>query len=96
MEITILNEEEIRKIAVYLDISTAELIDSHFIRVRKRFSLKEVKRKNSFDCIFFDNKARKCSIYCVRPEQCRTYPFWTRYKTNVSEVVAECPGVYLL
>ncbi len=26
------------------------------------------------ECIFLENK--KCSIYSVRPTQCRTYPFW--------------------
>ena len=90
------NEEEMRKIADFLDMNMAELIDSHIIRVRKRFSLKEVKGKNGFDCVFFDNKAGRCSIYRVRPEQCRTYPFWNRYKTKASEVLAECPGVYML
>jgi uncharacterized protein len=32
-------------------------------------------KRNEGSCIFLDN-AGKCSIYDVRPVQCRTYPFW--------------------
>lgn len=27
-------------------------------------------------CVFLDTVAGKCSVYTVRPVQCRTYPFW--------------------
>ena len=28
------------------------------------------------DCTFLDGRTRRCSIYPVRPAQCRTWPFW--------------------
>jgi Fe-S-cluster containining protein len=37
---------------------------------RERLSLKE---KSNFDCIFWNTV---CTVYHVRPLQCRTFPFW--------------------
>lgn len=45
-------------------------------------------------CIFLKNK--KCSIYNVRPTQCKTWPFWPEVmspKTWSKEVSSFCPGV---
>jgi shikimate kinase/Fe-S-cluster containining protein len=54
-----------------------------------RLSLKE---KTSFDCIFWKDG---CSIYELRPVQCRTYPFWA-FMLESEEVwlctTEECPG----
>ncbi len=53
-----------------------------------------IERANG-DCIFFDNKSRRCRVYQSRPRQCRTWPFW---KSNLAtpaawQAVAErCPG----
>ena len=45
-----------------------------FVReVDKGLSLRE---KENGDCIFFEEG--RCSIYDVRPMQCRTYPFWLK------------------
>jgi Fe-S-cluster containining protein len=41
-----------------------------FTRNRERLSLKE---KSNFDCIFWN---AVCTVYHVRPLQCRTFPFW--------------------
>ena len=45
-------------------------------------------------CIFLKNK--RCTVYEVRPMQCRTWPFWPEVmgaKTWAKEVKAFCPGV---
>ena len=46
------------------------------------------------DCIFLVNN--RCSIYPVRPLQCRTFPFWpenlkSQYRWKI--VAEDCPGI---
>ena len=36
-------------------------------------------------CIFLSEDGRKCSIYEVRPLQCRTYPYWPRILSDKQE-----------
>lgn len=46
------------------------------------------------DCVFYDRRAG-CTVYQVRPRQCRTWPFW---ESNVEtpadweRTCAHCPG----
>lgn len=45
-------------------------------------------------CVFLENKM--CTVYKVRPTQCRTWPFWPETmnaKSWKKDVVAFCPGV---
>jgi uncharacterized protein len=57
----------------------------------KRRSLRE---RTNGDCVFWDREAG-CTIYPVRPRQCRTWPFW---QSNVATAEAweetrqRCPG----
>jgi hypothetical protein len=47
------------------------------------------------DCTFFDGKSRGCTIYPVRPRQCRTWPFWNsnlESPESWAEVRQVCPG----
>ena len=47
------------------------------------------------DCVFFDNKARNCSVYPARPSQCRTWPFWDSNLETPADwkwVQSVCPG----
>jgi uncharacterized protein len=60
-------------------------------RLPRGLSLRE---KDNGDCVFYDRK-EGCTIYPVRPPQCRTWPFW---ESNVAtpetwqETCAICPG----
>jgi uncharacterized protein len=66
------NEEEVADIARHLGQTPAE-VEALFTRVvGRRRSLRE--RPNG-ECIFYDQQAG-CTIYPVRPRQCRTWPFW--------------------
>ena len=53
-----------------------------------------LREKNNGDCVFFDGAAG-CTVYAVRPPQCRTWPFWD---SNVATPEAwqrtceVCPG----
>jgi len=53
-----------------------------------------LREKSNGDCVFYDRK-RGCTVYPVRPRQCRTWPFW---ESNVASPEAwqhtcqACPG----
>ncbi len=45
--------------------------------------------------MFFDNVARKCTVYEDRPRQCRTWPFWdsnVRTEEAWQQTCEVCPG----
>jgi len=88
-----INKEEISKIAGFLDLSAEDFIKYYLKKVHYRYSLKELKINGSFQCVFFDDKNKNCSIYKVRPTQCRTFPFWEYFKKNTDEIIKECPGI---
>jgi len=87
--------KEIDDMASFLELTRDEFLKDYTQKVGYRISLKELKIKGSFHCIFFDADKRGCSIYPVRPKQCRTFPFWDHFKENIDEVVKECPGIVL-
>ncbi|WP_417912983.1 YkgJ family cysteine cluster protein, partial [Candidatus Electronema sp. TJ] len=62
-------------------------------RVQGRLSLQERVINGEHFCCFFDRASCRCSIYEQRPEQCRTFPFWERFKADPQELLRECPGV---
>jgi len=85
------NPLEMQKIANFLNISVDEFKKFYLIKVEYKFSIKEKPYEDGFACVFFNDG--KCAIYDVRPTQCRTFPFWDFFKTNISEVKKECPGI---
>jgi len=86
--------EEIQNIATYLSISVEEFATMYLRKVKHRYSFIEKQLEpNNFACIFFDETQKRCSIYPVRPLQCRTFPFWEQFKNDEEEVRKECPGI---
>jgi uncharacterized protein len=67
---------EIQLIADYLKISVEELAEKYLMRVGLRTTI--IERRPVNDCIFLEavNGHKECRIYPVRPNQCRTWPFW--------------------
>jgi Fe-S-cluster containining protein len=61
---------------------------------REALGDRSLREKANGDCIFYDAK-QGCTIYPVRPRQCRTWPFW---QSNVENPEAwqnasvGCPG----
>jgi len=84
---------EITNIASYLEMQEADFRKAHLRKVRYRYSLKERQVAQSFECEFFDMTQKRCTIYEVRPSQCRTFPFWDYFKKHIEEVKQECPGI---
>lgn len=85
-----LSERE--QIAGFLEIPLERFEQEYVRRVGDRQSLREWP---DGDCVFFDNPTRACTVYPVRPVQCRTWPFWERNLRSPeswSRACAICPG----
>lgn len=87
------SKDEISKMAEHFGFSFDEFCKIFTQKVGVKFSLKEKPFEDGFACIFFDEKARNCGIYELRPMQCRTFPFWEHFKENFEELERECIGV---
>ena len=88
-----LNMQEMENIAEFLGLSIEAFAMEHLIKKGYKFSIKERIVESSYDCHFFDREKKGCSIYPVRPTQCRTFPFWSYFTTHHDELAQECPGV---
>jgi len=86
--------DEIEKMSDFVNLSVEDFATMYLKKVKHRYSLVEKRLGDSdYACIFFDEKMKCCSIYEVRPLQCRTFPFWEQFKNNEDEVREECPGI---
>ena len=91
-----LSENDFQGIIDYLSISEEEFLKKYCriidIGFFKKVSLQE---KSNYDCIFWQN-GLGCSIYQVRPLQCRSYPFWPAImesQESWDREAASCPGI---
>ncbi len=85
------SENEIENIFSLLDQNADEFKENYLYPYKDSFSIKE---EADGKCVFYEGKG--CSIYSVRPEQCRTYPFWIkklRSEENWQKTCKECPGI---
>lgn len=87
------SQDELYKIANFLNLSFEEFQKQYLIKVGFKFSFKEAKYEDGYRCIFFDTMHKKCLIYKYRPNQCKTFPFWEYFKTHKKELQKECIGV---
>jgi Fe-S-cluster containining protein len=86
------NQAEIDAMAERLEMEVAAFEKKYVRQIGVRRSLVEYKNG---DCVFFDNKSRKCQVYEQRPRQCRTWPFWNsnlRSPETWAETCEVCPG----
>lgn len=87
--------EEAEQMATHLNMSLQDFINKHTRKIGNRLSLREKRRGQDYDCAFLEGK--RCTIYEVRPKQCRTYPWW---KENLSsakswqEEAIRCEGIH--
>ncbi len=82
--------KDIERIAAFLGMETEPFMQAYVDRIGKRFSLKEYPNG---DCVFWHGK---CTIYEVRPPQCRSFPFWEENLHNRRawrKAAARCPGM---
>lgn len=84
---------EIEQMAEFVNLSVEEFATIYLRKVKHRYSLIEKQlAPDNFACVFFDETKKRCSIYPVRPLQCRTFPFGNslnmmkkRYEKSVLE-----------
>ena len=84
--------EEIQQIAEYVGLTETEMKLRFTRREGKKTTLTE---RDNGDCKFLDGGSRRCTIYPVRPQQCRTWPFWNSNLESPEtweEVKRACPG----
>ena len=85
------SDEELAALAEHRGEGVAEVRDLYTRRTPRGRTLRE---KANGDCVFYDREAG-CTVYPVRPAQCRTWPFW---ESNVAtpadweRTCAVCPG----
>jgi hypothetical protein len=87
---------EMQLIADFLKIAPKELRRKYLKRVGLRTTITE--RQNTKDCVFLkeDNGLKRCVIYPVRPNQCRTWPFWASNLARADawqQAAQKCRGV---
>lgn len=86
-----LNQNEVAQISAHLGLEQIDFLSEYCVPADGYISL----RMDQPACPFLD-EGNRCSIYSVRPTQCRTWPFWTENlnpSTWESEVRTTCPGV---
>ena len=85
------SEEEAEKIAEHLGMSIEDFYAEKTRRVMGKYTFKEV---GNYDCIMLENGG--CSIYELRPIQCRTFPFWEENlesREDWDAAARHCPGM---
>jgi Fe-S-cluster containining protein len=78
------SDEELGWLAAFLQLTVEQTVARYCRKIGSRISLKErVTPQGQYDCIFLKEvkirpgQVKKvCSVYEVRPLQCRTWPFW--------------------
>jgi hypothetical protein len=89
-----ITKNECEKLASHLNISLDELGVNYLLKVGYKYSIKERQlSQNNYACVFFDLEQKQCSVYEARPNQCKTFPFWEYFKSNINEVKEECPAI---
>ena len=86
-----ISENEVKKIAGFLNCSPEEVRQFFTWSIDEQLILINGEGES---CIFLEN--RRCTIYEVRPAQCRHFPFWPenlRSKSAWQKLARDCPGI---
>ena len=84
------DKNEAIHIAEYLGMAASFFTDTYLYPIRAGYGIRE---HPDGRCFFYNNG---CTIYPVRPHQCRTYPFWFENLRSVKKwqrVSEACPGI---
>lgn len=90
--VVFVSEEEIENIATYLKLNIKDIYIRYIRRVNGKLALVELSK--NYDCIFL--KDNKCTIYPVRPKQCKTFPWWPQNLSSEKdwqEASIYCEGI---
>ncbi|HON44792.1 MAG TPA: YkgJ family cysteine cluster protein [Planctomycetota bacterium] len=82
-----LDQKEIEDIAQYLSMPLTRFQEQY---VKETADGPRLKDNLEGDCIFYQNG---CRIYAVRPEQCRTFPYWDHMSPeDMQYMLQNCAG----
>ena len=86
-------EEEIRALAVHLGME-----EPLFRRrcLTRRWGRPSILERPNGDCLFLGSEGNRCTVYGLRPQQCRLFPFWPSVLRSREAWEAErqrCPGM---
>ncbi len=89
-------DEEVKMIAEKLEMKVDEFRNKYIANKGSRQTI--IEEPKSKDCIFLcdRNGTRGCSVYDVRPNQCRTWPFWDMNLESPDDwnfAGRNCPGI---
>jgi Fe-S-cluster containining protein len=82
--------DEIASLAGHLHLSIAAFTERFLYPYKDSYSIGE---HPDGRCLFFDNG---CTVYPLRPNQCRTFPFWfsnIRSEERWHAIAKACPGI---
>lgn len=85
------DEAELAAIAAFREEPLAQVVALY---TKPAGALRSLREKLNNDCVFFDRQ-QGCTIYPVRPRQCRTWPFWEsniRTPEAWQKTCQICPG----
>ncbi len=87
---------EIELIANFLKLSAEQLRKKYLKRCGFKTTI--IEHPVTKDCIFLQREAGQkiCEIYPVRPNQCRTWPFWPSNLSTLNawnKAAQKCPGI---
>lgn len=106
-----ISKVEIDRLAEFLKIPREKVINQYCRKIGGQLSLKEQRSpRGEYDCIFLQHvpvkrlregvevteHKRICTVYPVRPLQCRTWPFWNEIIQSPQrweQAGRRCPGI---
>jgi uncharacterized protein len=103
-----ISDVEIDRFAAYLKMDRVAFLKKHCRLINGRVSLKERRNhRDEYDCVFLEEieianpdgtkrSKRVCTVYDVRPLQCRTWPFWDGLLATPkawAHAAKGCPGM---
>jgi Fe-S-cluster containining protein len=105
-----ISDEELERLAEFLKLPVDDVVRRYGRKIGRRISLKEHRTPaGEYDCVFLEHvkveptkpgevayTRRVCSVYPVRPLQCRTWPFWDgnlQSKEDWRRAARRCPGI---
>ena len=94
------SRSELEAMAEHLGLLPFEFLQKYTRKLNGWSYFHEVATEQGLDCVFLarDEKTgrARCSIYPVRPSQCRTWPFWSENLASrkaLRRAAKDCPGL---
>lgn len=88
------DEGMIARLAEHLGLEP-DAFSRRYVRWMSSLGVYSLTEKKNGDCIFWSDDGG-CTVYSVRPTQCRTFPFWPETIESPEawdEYAADCPGM---